>query len=82
MKTVSISVARKTLFKLFTEVSQSHTPLMITGKHTNNIVVGEDDWRAIEETLYLLSIPGMRESLKKGQETPVERCSPREKLPW
>ena len=82
MKTVSISVARKTLFKLFAEVSQSHTPLMVTGKHTNNVVVGEDDWRAIEETLYLLSLPGMRESLIKGHGTPIEKCSTRDKLPW
>lgn len=82
MKTVTITEARKHWFKLFTEVSQSHKPLMVTGKHTNNVVVGEDDWRAIEETLYLLSIPGMRESLIKGHETPVEKCSTRDKLPW
>lgn len=82
MKTVTITEARRHWFKLFAGVSQSHTPLMVTGKHNNNVVIGEDDWRAIEETLYLLSIPGMRESLKKGQKTPVEKCSPREKLPW
>ena len=82
MKTVTITEARKHWFKLFAEVSQSHTPLMVKGKHTNNVVIGEDDWRAIEETLYLLSIPGMRASLIKGHETPVEKCSTRDKLPW
>jgi PHD/YefM family antitoxin component YafN of YafNO toxin-antitoxin module len=56
------------------KVAASHEPILITGKRNNAILVSEEDWRAINETLYLLSIPGMRESLVEGKNTPVEEC--------
>ena len=56
------------------EVKATHVPVQIVGKRSSAVLVSEEDWRAIEETLYLLSIPGMRESIKNGLKTPVEKC--------
>ncbi len=80
MKTISVSQARANLYKLLEEAGESHEPLVITGKRGNAVLVAEEDWRAIQETLYLLSIPGMRESIREGLETPVEECD--EDLDW
>ncbi len=80
MKTVAATKARASWYSLVDEAAESHAPIKITGKRNNAILVGEEDWRAIEETLYLLSIPGMRESIRKGMETPVDKCA--EKLKW
>ncbi len=75
MTTLSASEARARLYKLLDEAASSHEPIQITGKRNNAVLVSEDDWRAIQETLYLLSIPDMRESIRKGLKTPVEKCS-------
>ena len=75
MTTLSASEARKRLYSLVDEVKDSHTPVQIVGKRSSAVLVSEEDWKAIEETLYLASIPGMRESIKKGLKTPVEKCS-------
>ncbi len=75
MTTLSASEARAKLYKLLDEAALSHEPIQITGKRNNAVLVSEDDWRAIQETLYLLSIPGMRDSIRKGLKTPVEKCS-------
>ncbi|MDZ7724072.1 MAG: type II toxin-antitoxin system Phd/YefM family antitoxin [candidate division KSB1 bacterium] len=75
MKTISITKARSNLFKLIDETANIHEPIQITGKRSNAVLLAEDDWKAIQETLYLLSVPGMRESIKKGLETPPEECS-------
>ncbi len=80
MTTLTASKARAMLYKLLDQTAQSHDPVQITGKRANAILIGEDDWRAIQETLYLLSIPGMRESIRKGLKVPVSRCS--KKLKW
>ena len=80
MKTITITNARSSLYKLIDETSTGHEPIQITGKRFNAVLVSEDDWRAIQETLYLLSIPGMRESVAKGMQTPVDECS--EELDW
>jgi antitoxin YefM len=72
--------ARSRLFKLLDEAAESHEPIQITGKRSNAILISEEDWHSIQETLYLLSIPGMRESIRKGLKTPVEKCS--EKPGW
>ncbi len=61
MKTINVTNARANLYKLLEETSKSHEPVQITGKKTNAVLVSEDDWRSIQETLYLTSIPGMRE---------------------
>ncbi len=75
MTTLSASEARKRLYSLVDEVKDSHEPVQIVGKRSSAVLLSEEDWKAIEETLYLASIPGMRESIKKGLKTPVEKCS-------
>ena len=74
MTSLTASKARAMLYKLLDQVAASHTPIQITGKRANAVLVSEEDWRAIQETLHLLSIPGMRESIREGLETPVEEC--------
>ena len=66
MKTINITKARANLFKLIHDLSISHEPIQITGKNANAVLISDEDWRSIQETLYLLSIPGMRESISKG----------------
>lgn len=80
MTTLTASEARAKLYKLLDKSAESHEPIQITGKRHNAILIAEDDWRAINETLYLLSIPGMRESIRKGLKTPLKKCSKR--LKW
>ena len=80
MTTLTASEARAKLYKLLDKTAVSHEPIQITGKRHNGVLVSEDDWRSIQETLYLLSIPGMRESIRKGLKTPIKKCS--KKLIW
>jgi antitoxin YefM len=75
MKTMTASRARAELYKLLDKAASSHEPIQITGKRANAILISEEDWRSIQETLYLLSIPGMRESIRKGLKEPVEKCA-------
>ena len=72
---LNASEARASLYGLLDEDATSHEPILITGKRSNGVLVSEEDWRSIQESLYLLSIPGMRESIRKGLKTPVEACS-------
>jgi antitoxin YefM len=74
--TLTASDARERLYRLLDEASQAHEPVLITGPRSNAVLVSEEDWNAMQETVYLLSIPGMRESIRKGMETPVEECEP------
>ena len=80
MGSISASKARANLYRLIDEAADSHEPLLISGKRNKAVLVAEDDWRAIQETLYLLSIPGMRESIREGMAEPVDQCS--EKPDW
>ncbi len=80
MATVTASEARRTLFGLLDDVAESHEPVLITGKRHNGVLVSEDDWRAIQETLHLAQIPGMVESIREGIATPHEAMS--EDLDW
>ena len=75
MTTVRATETRAKLCKLLDEASESHEPIQITGKRSNAVLISEDDWRSIQETLYLLSIPVMRESIRKGLKTPVKKCN-------
>jgi antitoxin YefM len=74
MAAVTASEARANLYRLMDEVAESHDPLLITGKRGNAVLLSEADWNAIQETLHLLSIPGMRESIREGMDTPVDEC--------
>jgi prevent-host-death family protein len=80
MTTLTASKARMRLYRLLDTTATSHEPVQITGQRHNAVLISEDDWRAIQETLYLVSIPGMRESIRRGLKTPLRRC--REKLAW
>ena len=75
MTTITVGEARANLSRLLDEVVKSHKPAIITGKRSNGILISEEDWKSIHETLHLLSIPGMRESIREGLETLVENCS-------
>jgi prevent-host-death family protein len=72
MATVSTTEARKDLYRLVDQVQDTHEPIQITGKRGNAVLVGEADWRAMQETLFLVSIPGMRESILEGMATPPD----------
>jgi len=72
MRTITAIDARRQLFKLLDEVADSHEPIQITGKRGSAVLMAEEDWRAVQETLYLLSVPGMRESIREGIATPIE----------
>jgi prevent-host-death family protein len=70
MGTTNVTHARQNLFRLIERVNEEHEPFLITGKKGSAVLVSEDDWRAIEETLFLNSIPGMTESIRHGMATP------------
>ena len=80
MSTLTATEARKRLYTLVDDVAESHDPIQIVGKRNSAVLLSEEDWRAIQETLYLTSIPKMRESILKGLKTPVEECE--EELDW
>jgi antitoxin YefM len=75
VKTLSVSKARSILGKLVEEAGLEHEPIFIHGKAKSVVLLSEEDWRSIQETLYLLSIPGMRESILEGMQAPHEGCS-------
>ncbi len=72
MSTFSASDARANLYRLIDEAALSHQPIHITGKRNNAVLLSETDWAAIQETLFLLGIPGMRESIVEGLGAPIE----------
>jgi antitoxin YefM len=80
MTSITATEARKCLYKLVDDVSESHEPVQITGKRGNAMLVSEDDWRAVQETLHLLSVPGMRESILEGMAAPLDECD--QDLDW
>ena len=80
MKTITATQARKEIYRLLDEASDTHKPIQITGKRSNAVLISEGDWRSIQETLYLASIPGMQESIIKGMETPLKETD--EELDW
>ncbi len=80
MNTLTASEARSNLYRLMDQAAESHQPIVISGKRTNSVLVSAEDWEAIQETLYLLSVPGMRESIKQGMAESVESCA--KELNW
>ena len=80
MKVITAKEAQNILQKLLEETASSHEPIQITSESSNGVLISEEDWRSIQETLYLLSIPGMRESIRDGINTPIEECS--KELTW
>ncbi len=80
MDTIPISKARENLFGLVDQAIESHKPIAIASKRGDVIVIAKQDWEAIQETLYLTSIPGMAESIIAAANTPIEECIPLEDL--
>jgi prevent-host-death family protein len=80
MQTLTASEARANLYRLIDQAAESHQPIVITGKKANAVLISSEDWEAIQETLYLLSVPGMRESIKGGMDEPVDSCA--KELDW
>ncbi len=75
MKTITATSARSDLYRIIDSAHSSHEPIQITGKRGNAVLVAEDDWRALQETVYLLSIPGMRDSIVAGMAEDIDDCS-------
>lgn len=75
MSTLTASEARTKLYRLIDEASESHIPIRITGKRNSAVLVSEKDWESVQETIYLLSVPGMRESIREGMKASIEECA-------
>ncbi|MCF6300606.1 MAG: type II toxin-antitoxin system Phd/YefM family antitoxin [Proteobacteria bacterium] len=80
MTILNVTEARSKLYTLIDEAVETHQPIIITGKRGNAVLVSEEDWNAITETLHLLSVPGMRESIKEGMKEELSECS--KELDW
>ena len=80
MSSFTVSEARSNLYRLIDEAADNHQPVLITGKRNNAILISEEDWTAIQETLYLLSVPGMRESIRESMAEPIDECA--KELDW
>jgi prevent-host-death family protein len=78
--TLTASEARANWYRLMDQVSEFHRPILISGNRSNAVLISEEDWTGIHETLFLLSVPGMRESIKAGMAVPVDACA--KKLDW
>jgi len=75
MITLTASEARANLYRLIDQAAESHQPILIAGKSSSAVLVAAEDWQAIQETLYLLAVPGMRESIKKGMAEPLAKST-------
>ncbi len=83
MDAISATQARANLFKIMSFVNENSEPVTFTNnKGKNAVLIGEDDWNAIQETIYLNSIPGMVDSLKKGMKTPLDKCVSEKNVKW
>jgi prevent-host-death family protein len=80
MNILKATEARSKLYSLIDEAASSHQPIVITGKRANAVLVSEEDWNAISESLYLLSVPGLRETIKEGLAQDLSDCS--KELDW
>jgi prevent-host-death family protein len=80
MTTYNVTEARTNLYKLIDETANTHQPIIIKGKRSNAVLLSEEDWSAINETLFLMAIPGMRESIREGMETDLKDT--KKELDW
>jgi len=80
MHTLTASEARANLYRLLDQTSESHQPITISGKRNSAVLVSSEDWESIQETLYLLTVPDMRESIQTGMEESVDSCT--KELDW
>ena len=82
MTSISVTNARKDLYKLIDQVADTHEPVFITGKRSSSVLISAEDFAAIQETLYLQSIPGMTQSILDGSKTPSEKCTRLSEFQW
>ena len=82
MSVISASAARARLFRLVDEVAVNHEPVIIAGPRHNAVLISEEDWSAIEETLHLVSIPGLRASIQAARQEPFEEMTPADQINW
>jgi len=80
MTAITASEARANLYRLIDETASSHQPILISGKRNKAVLISDEDWTAIQETLFLLSVPGMRESIREGVGASVDECA--QDLDW
>jgi prevent-host-death family protein len=80
MTVLTASEARANLYRLIDQAADSHEPIVIAGKRTSAVLLSEEDWRAIQETMHLLSIPGMRKSIRDGMTEPLAKSA--KVIPW
>ena len=81
-RTINATTARQGFFRLMDEAAESHTPILVTGRRNNTVLMSEEDYRGIQETLYLISIPGLREDILASLEEPPEKMVTRRTLKW
>ena len=83
MTAINVTKARENIYQLITQVNDTSTPITITNSRGKNaVLISEDDWIAIQETLYLVSVPGMVDSIKSGGETPIDECLTENEVVW
>lgn len=75
MQIFTASEARSNLYRLIDETATAHQPVTIAGKRHSAVLVSAEDWASIQETLHLLSVPGVRESIREGLAAPVDECA-------
>jgi antitoxin YefM len=80
MTILTASEARANLYRLIDQAAESHEPILIAGKRSSAVLVSEEDWKAIQETMFLLSVPGMRESIRKAMAEPLAKS--KKALDW
>ncbi len=80
MKTITLEQAESALDAIINETASQHHPIHIAGKTNTGVLISDDDWRSIQETLYLLAVPGLRESILAEGKTPMSECS--QELTW
>ena len=79
---VNITNYRKDIYKLLEQTIKFNEPINISTKNGNAIVLSEEDYRGLMETVYLLNIPNMKEKLLEGKNTPIEDCLTEEEVEW
>ena len=80
MAVLTASEARANLYRLIDQTAESHQPILIAGKRSSAVLVSEEDWQAMQETMFLLSIPGMRKSIRDEMAEPLAKSA--KELTW
>jgi prevent-host-death family protein len=82
MRTVPVTNARQNIFNIIEQTIVNSEPIQITSKKGDVVMISLEDWSAIQETLYLLQIPGMRESILEGSKETIGECKSLKDIGW